>query len=177
MLVFITILVIISGVFITEAWWHVHPGGFSIFGKRIFSHNTKLSKANTFLYWAMVVSWFGVAAIAGGVFLYVTNYAEIKEGGGGGMATKLLLWGSIGIIIIQGFLAAIGANYIREASKTNLKYYFQSIIAACISLGAAGSLFLYQIIQYIQLKMQAKQAAKNRFNSAILRAEISSMHN
>lgn len=175
LLIVILACIITAGVFITRAWWKNHHGGFwSLlipWWIRRFTHKkqkTAVQKAESFLQWSFIITWLSVGLVIFLIVGYLTVAGETASKTGGA-ASMILLIVAICSIVAQGILAAVGAEYLRESSE-NKEAFTQAVIGACISLGSAGMLFLYQIVRAIQKKQQQKKHAKAQVEWAMLNA-------
>jgi hypothetical protein len=169
----VLVAIIVSGLFITRAWWINHKGGFwsslepwwlKKFIKR--KHKSATEKAETYLWYAFLVSWLSVALVIFLVIGYISVAGETAQQTGG-MASKILLIVAILAVVAQGLLAAVGAEYLRESSSQK-KAFRDSVIGASVSLGSAGGLFLFQIYIAIQKKQEQKRQSQNRLRSAVI---------
>jgi len=108
-----------------------------------------LSSAHTYLSWSATFGWIGLAGLITLIVLYVIFGSESIEFTIG-LVSKGLLFLAIGILILTGSFAAVGASYIDRSPKSDDAKkngaYRQAIIAAVLAIvgGAAIiGLFLY----------------------------------
>lgn len=143
---------IVSGVFITKS-------AASLRG----NNQEQLSQARRYLIIGSVVSWWSVAALIGGVILYIILGSETASVTGG-IFLNILLGCTILLLLAQGGLAIAGAVYIRRSDYEGTTYR-DSIIGASVALGTAGGVGIF-ILTYILLKKRAER--KRRVDAATL---------
>jgi len=127
-----------------------------------------MKKAHTYLSWSATFGWVGLAVIITLIVLYVIFGSESIEFTAG-LVSKGMLLLTIGILILTGSFAAVGASYIDKSPNSDEAKknggYRQAIIAAVLSLVAGAliiGLFLYLMFHKPKSKKNAKKDEKKK---------------